>query len=258
MHFDYKKKLKSYIEFLKNNRMVEAGVSQQSLELKFDSIYVNDKNEYQKILEWYTEQREKCNMGFKVIPLNECRGWRLDDTGTLKHESGEFFTVDGIRVKNSTTREVKDGWDQPILTQVGYDGGILGLLRKSIFGVPHYLVEAKAEPGNYNFVQISTTVQATFSNLKKAHKGNATPYSEYFLEPEKNGGKVIFEQWMSEDGGRLLNKRNRSMIVQLSDEHQLDLISDRYKWVTLYQLKQLIKNENAIVAPHIRGIISGI
>ena len=29
-----------------------------------------------------------------------------------------------------------------------------GLIRKRFHGVPHYLVEAKEEPGNYNVVQI--------------------------------------------------------------------------------------------------------
>ena len=41
------------------------------------------------------------------------------------------------------------GWDKPILTEPNFDGGILGLLRKRINGVPLYLVNVKFEPGNY-------------------------------------------------------------------------------------------------------------
>ena len=41
------------------------------------------------------------------------------------------------------------------IKQTGWDGGILGILRKRFDGVPHYLVEAKCEPGNPNMVQIS-------------------------------------------------------------------------------------------------------
>lgn len=208
-------------------------------------------------LAWYLRHVEANEMACTVIPLMECRQWSIDpQTGSLVHSSGEFFRVDGIRISASPTREVEQGWDQPILTQVGYDGGILGLLRKRFDGVPHYLVEAKAEPGNYNIVQITSTIQATFSNLKRAHLGKGTPYAEYFMEPEKNGGTVIIDQWMSEDGGRLFNKRNKTMLVEIAENQNLPLISDRYRWVSLYQIKELLRTEDAIVAPHLRGVLA--
>jgi oxidase EvaA len=206
---------------------------------------------------WYRRMVQENQMTSELIPLADCRQWTVDPTtGSFVHESGEFFRVDGLRVRSSPTREVLSGWDQPILTQVGYDGGILGLLRKRFSGVPHYLVEAKAEPGNYNIVQITTTIQATFSNLKRAHKGGGTPYSEYFTDPRAQGANVLLEQWLSEDGGRLFNKRNKSMLVEVSEDHEVLPISDRYRWVSLYQLKRLTLVEDAIVAPHVRGILS--
>ena len=208
-------------------------------------------------LAWYQRCLAGTEMASHLIPLLECRQWSLcPDTGSLVHDSGEFFRVDGIRTTASPTREVRSGWDQPILTQVGYDGGILGLLRKRFAGVPHYLVEAKAEPGNYKVVQITTTIQATFSNLKRAHQGAGTPFSEYFTAPELHGGNVLIDQWMSEDGGRLNNKRNRVMLVELPEGLELPLGSDRYRWVSLYQLKHLLVTEDAIVAPHIRGVLA--
>lgn len=206
---------------------------------------------------WYQRMVQENRMASEVIPLADCRQWFTDpETGSLVHESGEFFRVDGLRIHSSPSREVLSGWDQPILTQIGYDGGILGLLRKRFMGVPHYLVEAKAEPGNYNVVQITTTIQATFSNLKRAHKGGSTPYSEYFTDPTGQGATVLLEQWMSEDGGRLFNKRNKSMLVEVPEHHDVPSISERYRWVSLHQLKTLTLVEDAIVAPHVRGILS--
>ncbi len=253
---DYQTSLKVFEQCYK----AFSGGDDTSLEFKFERLFsFGDKEELNEVLTWYNEQCAKCNMKIDLIPLKECKEWSFDEsTGSYVHSSGEFFRVDGLRVSNTSSREVTGGWDQPILTQVGYDGGILGLLRQRINGVPHYLVEAKIEPGNYNLVQISTTVQATFSNLKRAHKGNSTPYSEYFLETAKMEAKVLFDRWMSEDGGRLYNKRNRSMIVEVNENFDLDIQSDRYRWVTLYQLIQLVATQDAIVAPHIRGILSGI
>ena len=124
--------------------------------------------------------------------------------------------------------------------------------------MPHYLVEGKEEPGNYNVVQISPTVQATFSNLKRAHNGKSTNYSDLFLNPKNYPVKILLDQWTSEDGGRLFNKRNRSMLIEYDEGIELEVVSNRYMWVTLYQLKKLIREQNAIVAPHIRGILSGL
>jgi len=206
---------------------------------------------------WFLQQQANCTMTISDIPLSECRGWEIDSkTGWIQHNSGEFFIVQGVRVGLSSYREVKGGWDQPILTQVGFDGGLLGLLRQRIKGIPHYLVEAKAEPGNPDKIQISPSLQATFSNLKQAHGGRKPRLSEYFENPEDNKGLVLFSQWMSEDGGRLHLKRNKGMLVELPAEMELQL-DETYRWVSLFQLKELIK-QNSWVNPHIRGIISSL
>ena len=204
---------------------------------------------------WFLCEQEQCQMGVSDIPLNECKGWYADsETGWLKHESGEFFVVQGVRVALTVNREVKGGWDQPIIKQIGYDGGLLGLLRQRLDGIPHYLIEAKAEPGNPDKIQISPTLQATFSNLKQAHGGRKPRFAEYFENPENYKGEVLFAQWMSEDGGRLHLKRNKGMLVEVP-EGSISEIPEGFRWVSLYQLKALIK-ENSWVNPHIRGIIS--
>lgn len=204
---------------------------------------------------WFEDQQANCKMAIENISLTACRGWSFDKgTGRIVHESGDFFFVQGVRVSLSENREVQGGWDQPILTQVGYDGGLLGLLRQRINDVPHYLVEAKAEPGNPDRIQISPTLQATFSNLKQAHGGRKPKFAHFFEKPEENLADVKFSQWMSEDGGRLHLKRNQGMLVEIAEDVKIEL-PPGFRWVSLYQLKQLIK-ENSWVNPHIRGIIS--
>nr|BCN22275.1 putative monosaccharide biosynthesis protein [Vibrio mimicus] len=208
-------------------------------------------------ISWFHTQKEERALEIEDIPILECRGWSIDpNTGWISHKSKEFFVVQGIRVSKSGTREVgQSGWDQPILTQVGYNGGILGLIRKYIGGVPYYLVEAKAEPGNPDEVQISPTLQATFSNLNKAHGGTKPKFSEYFEDTDvRKECKILFEQWMSEDGGRLHLKRNKGMLVQVPEYITIE-VPEGFRWVTLYQLKKLIKM-NSWVNPHVRGIIS--
>ena len=131
-------------------------------------------------------------------------------------------------------------------------GGILGLLMKKINGIPHYLLQAKAEPGNIGKLQLSPTLQATTSNLLKAHGGHKPKFAEYFDGPKT--AKIIYSKWQSEDGGRFHLKSNYNMIVEVDENEEVD-VPDYFIWVTLFQIKHLLKIEN-FVSPHVRGIIS--
>jgi oxidase EvaA len=211
---------------------------------------------HKEVVSWFLKNQQDSTMSTEVIPLTECIGWSFDDKmETFCHESGEFFKIEGIRVHTSPSREVQNGWDQPIVTQIGYDGGILGLLRMRVNGIPHYLVEAKAEPGNPDGVQICPTLQATFSNLNRAHGGRKPRFSEYFENLENTSHNILFRQWFSEDGGRLNKKRNLGIIIEVDFRDSLLSQPNNFKWVSLYQLKKLI-SLNSYVSPHIRSLVS--
>ncbi len=183
-----------------------------------------------KIKNWYKNIIKKSKAKVIKINLSECNGWEINRQG-IKHKTNKFFKVEGIRVIKSYNREISSGWDQPILTEPNFKGGILGLLRKKINDTPHYLINAKFEPGNYKLIQLSPTVQATFSNISRAHNGNETRLLKYFLNPKKNNCKVIFKQWFSEEGGRLKNKRNLGILINHQSNKKI-IIDKDYIWVT--------------------------
>ncbi len=209
-----------------------------------------------EIKSWYKNIIKNSKVKIKIIPLKECRNWKINKKGQIFHKSGSFYKVEGVRVINSFNREINEGWDQPMFTEPGFDGGILGLLKKKINNTPHYLVNAKFEPGNYNFIQLSPTVQATFSNIKKAHGGRTVKFLNFFKSPSKNKCKIIFKQWVSEEGGRLRNKRNLGIILEYTGKKEISIESD-YRWLTLKQIKGLIL-ENAMINPHLRTLVSFI
>ena len=209
-----------------------------------------------EIKTWYKKIIKKSKVKIKIIPLDQCKNWKLNKKGQISHASGSFYKVEGVRILKSFNREVKGGWDQPMFTEPGFDGGILGLLKKKINDIPHYLVNAKFEPGNYNFIQISPTVQATFSNIKKAHRGRNVKFLNFFKSPIKNKCKIIFKQWVSEEGGRLRNKRNLGIVLEHVGKNNISIGSD-YIWLTLKQIKELIL-ENSMINPHLRTLVSFI
>ncbi len=111
------------------------------------------------------------------------------DTGNLIHESGKFFSIEGITVRTNWGQVPE--WDQPIINQP--EIGLLGILAKRINGILHFLMQAKIEPGNINLVQISPTLQATKSNAARVHKGNPPHYLDYFTAERRNV-RVLLDQ----------------------------------------------------------------
>tara|TARA_Y100001934_G_scaffold125671_1_gene152873 strand:- start:407 stop:1156 length:750 start_codon:yes stop_codon:yes gene_type:complete len=212
----------------------------------------NQINKLDYIIEWFNKKREESDMIVEEIGINDLDKWNVDPfSGDVKHESGGFFEVIGVKASNTFDREVgKKGWTQPMIAK--NPGGILGIIMKRINGIPHYLLQAKAEPGNIGKLQLSPTLQATTSNLLKAHGGAKPLFAEYF--DDENNPKIIYAKWQSEDGGRFHLKSNYNMIVEVKEDEELE-IPDSFIWVTLYQIKQLMKIEN-FVGPHVRGIIS--
>ena len=212
----------------------------------------NQINKLDYVIEWFNKKREESDMIVEEIGINELDKWNVDpNSGNIKHESGGFFEVIGVKASNTFDREVgKKGWTQPMIAK--NPGGILGIIMKRINGIPHYLLQAKAEPGNIGKLQLSPTLQATTSNLLKAHGGAKPLFAEYF--DDENNPKIIYAKWQSEDGGRFHLKSNYNMIVEMNEDEELK-IPDSFIWVTLYQIKQLMKIEN-FVGPHVRGIIS--
>ena len=212
----------------------------------------NQINTLDYVINWFNKKREESDMTVQEIGINDLDKWNVSSTtGNISHESKGFFEIIGVKVSNTFDREVgKKGWTQPMIAN--NPGGILGLLMKKFNGIPHYLVQAKAEPGNIGKLQLSPTLQATTSNLLKAHGGKKPLFAEYFDEEENPN--IIYAKWQSEDGGRFHLKSNYNMIVEVNEDEELT-IPDYFIWVTLFQIKQLLKIEN-FVGPHIRGIIS--
>ena len=241
------------ISCLKNNNYSINDNVRSRIETMIESIQDDNQiNKLDYVIDWFNKKREESDMIVEEIGVKDLEKWNIQKkSGNISYESKGFFKIIGVKVSNTFDREVgKKGWTQPMIAK--NPGGILGILMKKINGVPHYLLQAKAEPGNIGKLQLSPTLQATTSNLLKAHGGKRPLFAEYF--DESNNLKIIYAKWQSEDGGRFHLKSNYNMIVEVNEDEEL-VIPDYFIWVTLFQIKQLLKIEN-FVGPHIRGIIS--
>ena len=196
---------------------------------------------------WLKIQNQKIKVNVEKIPFRKLIHWNTNSVSLL-HKTGKFFSIDGIRIK--TNWGTISQWDQPIINQpeIGY----LGFITKEFDGVLHFLMQAKIEPGNVNYVQLSPTLQATRSNYTQVHKGKKPLYLEYFQNalPEN----ILIDQLQSEQGARFLKKRNRNIIIKVDSDLK---IYDNFIWLTLGQLKKMMCHDN-LVNMDTRTVISGI
>ncbi len=208
----------------------------------------NPINSTSEVLAWLRQRNEIVKVNIEYTGFSKLTQWLFDDEkGNLRHTSGKFFSIDGIRVK--TNYGHVNEWEQPIINQP--EVGILGIITRDIDGVLYFLMQAKIEPGNINKVQLSPTLQATKSNYTQVHQGNKPRFLEYFLDPSK---EVLLDQLQSEQGSRFLRKRNRNIIIRVKDtvpDHE------DFKWLTLGQIVELIRYPN-VVNMDSRTVISGI
>ncbi|MGY5059948.1 NDP-hexose 2,3-dehydratase family protein [Streptomyces sp. 900105755] len=173
----------------------------------------------------------------ETVPLDRLNGWHYDErAGFITHESGRFFSVEGLRVE---TQSPLVAWEQPIINQP--ETGILGFLVKEIDGILHFLMQLKSEPGNRNGLQLSPTVQATKSNYTGVHGGLDVPYLKFFQDPARR--RVIADVRQSEQGSRFLRKRNRNMIVETNEPVD---VRDGFVWLTLGQMHRLLAAKDLV------------
>ncbi|MFE1149925.1 NDP-hexose 2,3-dehydratase family protein [Streptomyces albidoflavus] len=185
---------------------------------------------------WWEERLANGGFAVERIPFDALDAWSFDqETGNLRHDTGRFFTVEGLRVRENGA----DIWSQPVIHQP--EIGVLGILVKEFDGVLHCLMQAKMEPGNINTIQLSPTVQATRSNFTRVHQGAGTLYLERFIGPGRD--QVLVDVLQSEQGAWFWRKRNRNMVVLATDDVPLE---DNFCWLTLAQLRELTQQDNLL------------
>jgi oxidase EvaA len=228
-------------------------INLNSLKASFFESSLSDKtNEALQIRAFYEWYNQRLSHGFfeiSVIPFKEFDKWSFTPhKSEIVHDSGKFFRIEGLRVLTNFGEVAQ--WDQPIINQP--EIGILGIITKIIDGIRYFLIQVKMEPGNINILQVSPTLQATKSNFTKVHKGKSPEYLEYFIDRKRS--RILIDQLQTEQGGRFLRKRNRNMVVEITDDIELH---EDFKWLTLAEIKILLTHAN-IVNMDARSVISTI
>ena len=141
----------------------------------------------------------------------------------------------GVKVTISS-REVAS-WSQPLVQP--QQQGLCAFIIKNIGGVPHFLVQAKLECGNYDVMELAPTVQCLTG--KYSLSSNKVPFLSTVLNAPQE--QIIFDTLQSEEGGRFYHEQNRNLMVEADENFPLEL-PPRYTWMTLRQIYKFLRFNN--------------
>ena len=92
--------------------------------------------------QWFQQGSKRHKFHIEQIPFARLQKWGFDrTTGSLCHESGKFFSIEGIGVE--TNFGGINSWEQPIINQP--EVGFLGIIAKQINGCLLYTSDAADE-----------------------------------------------------------------------------------------------------------------
>ena len=168
----------------------------------------------------FMQKRE--TMVSKLVPIKKLKNWKYEKK--LYHKSNQFFSVEGVKVKNAQ-REVKK-WDQLIINQP--HGGVLAFLVRETrkYGI-EFLLCLRSEPGDAN-IKFCPSFSATKSNMNRAHGGKRTELYDIIIK--KKGSKIIAISAHNEEGARFWSKRNENWLVELKNPENKSTKKKHFVW----------------------------
>ena len=193
----------------------------------------------QKINKWIKIKDRIFNLKIKIKPLANLKNWIVKND-SINHKKNKHFSVIGINI-NANKREVKE-WDQPIIK--GKKMAFAGYLIKEFNKTNHYLCRYNKKPG---LKKSTLSCSVNTSDLKNYNSSNDLINFEkkilknFFLNKKKKF-KSIYDNILSDEGGRFFNCEIRYKALQLNNNTKIK-IPHNYIWVSQNQMIEMISKK---------------
>jgi oxidase EvaA len=186
----------------------------------------------EQVTHWLQEYKKNLEYVHEEISFSDSDQWYWDGAGcALRHKTGKFYSIAGF----SKGLEKRPMIDQP---EVGTQGFVI----YKEAGEVYILAQARTEPGNLNIVELGPSIQATWSNYSRAHKGRKTIFLDLFHD--ENAPNRMADCVLPELGTYFFRKYNRNVIVEVKDPAGFE--SERFKWISLTTMSQLFDVDHVI------------
>ena len=179
---------------------------------------------------WLIDQKAAFNLDVRRIGLHDMAGWVCDEQ-SIRHDEGRYFQIVGLSV-GATSREV-DTWTQPMLRP--NPGNVVAFVCRRRQGTLEFLVQAMAQPGATDRIELAATVQLTPGNYDGPQ--DLPPLADLL---DTDPLWVVVDTVQSEDGGRFQHADTRHLVIQLPEDHPVEAPAN-YRWMSLGLLNRLMR-----------------
>lgn len=231
------------LNYLKDKNKIECSFKDKTL---YRSIVNEDEINligiYNKIndIKMYSEKTSK------FVKLKDLKSWHMQD--------GEFVCKKPYPYKiifckiAIEGREVKE-WTQPLFEAIG--DATFGLLMRNNKKNEkrEFLVKIKHELGCFDEVELAPTLQ-----IEAVHNEELDSVEKYFLNQVNNKKNIVFDHYLSEEGGRFYHEQNRNLLVMQEQNFDLELPKE-YMWLDYKTLNYLVQHNN-ILNIQLRNLLS--
>jgi len=189
---------------------------------------------------WILKHDKKYYLKRTIISLIDLKDWIYNDK-SIVHKNKKHFSI--IGVCNKTNKREVNEWCQPIIK--GKDKALVGYLIKKFNDTNHYLCRYVLKPGLKNSALTSTVNTSDIKNYNKDN--NLLDFQKNILKKiflnKKFNKQVLYDNILSDEGGRFYHCQIRYKAILLSDEYKLN-IPQTYIWISQNQMIDMIKTRN--------------
>lgn len=193
----------------------------------------NGKHDIPTVYNYINNYKMFADHRYELIPLHELKGWKMDENSVYPAQNGGFRVICcQIEIEG---REVRR-WSQPLFEATGIS--TFGLVSCDIDGVRHFLVQALAEPGCFDGIELAPSIQIDAASLS-----DKSECMNRFLNIQD--AKILCDVMLSEEGGRFYHEQNRNILIHVSRE-QLGELPEGYFLLDYMTLNRLCQINNCL------------
>ena len=175
---------------------------------------------------------------YRTVPLKALKNWKMTPLGIECNIPYDFKVIYcKIEIEG---REVRK-WEQPLVEATGI--ALFGCLTAVENDIRKYLVKIKPEVGSFDGAELGPTVQLE-SLMVKNKAFNAI--DRFFLEQLDKKRNVLFDNLLSEEGGRFYHEQNRNVIIEIDSSEEIASLPDGYFWVDYATINHMIQFNNVV------------
>lgn len=141
-----------------------------------------------------------------LLPLHKLKTWQMNKNGIFPMDKGGFQVIYcKVEIEG---REVNQ-WTQPMIEATGLS--TFALVSCDISGIRYFLVQALAEPGCMDAIELGPSIQIDAAMM---HRENMD-MKRLLTSPRS---QILCDVLLSEEGGRFYHEQNRNILIHTTRE----------------------------------------